>query len=68
MMKTYEIEFHLRNGEVLAYTTEAGSRYEALESIYQLFRHATDGFVQFDDELIIFLDHVGYVKAFEVVE
>lgn len=67
-MKSYEIEFHIINDEVLTQVLEAESRYAALESIYQSFRHATDGFVQLEDEWIIFLDHVVYVKAFEIVE
>ncbi|WP_228617985.1 hypothetical protein [Exiguobacterium sp.] len=67
-MKQFEIEFHLINEEILTYTVEAESRYAALESIYQAFRHASDGFVQFDEEMILFLDHVAYVKAFEIVE
>lgn len=65
-MKTFEIEFHMANSEVLTYTMDAYNRKEAIESIYQSFRHATDGFLQFDDEFILFLDHVAYVKAFEV--
>lgn len=68
MVKQFEIEFHMINDEVLTQVVEAESRYAALESIYQSFRHATDGFVQFEDEWIIFLDHVVYVKAFEIVE
>ncbi|WP_138859800.1 hypothetical protein [Exiguobacterium mexicanum] len=67
-MKSYEIEFHMINDEVLTQVLEVESRYAALESIYQSFRHATDGFVQLEDEWIIFLDHVVYVKAFEIVE
>ncbi|WP_214882847.1 MULTISPECIES: hypothetical protein [unclassified Exiguobacterium] len=67
-MKSYEIEFHLVNGEELTYMIEADSRQGALESVYQAFRHASDGFVQFEDELIVMLNHVAYVKAFEVVE
>ena len=67
-MKSFEIEFHLINEEVLTYMVEVDTRYEALESIFQAFRHASDGFVQFDDELIVMLDHVAYVKAFEMVE
>ncbi|MCC9623283.1 hypothetical protein LPB41_16535 [Thalassospira sp. MA62] len=67
-MKSFEIEFHLINEEVLTYMVEADTRYEALESIFQAFRHASDGFVQFEEELIVMLDHVAYVKAFEVVE
>lgn len=67
-MKSFEIEFHLINEEVLTYMVEADTRYEALESIFQAFRHASDGFVQFEDELIVIMDHVAYVKAFEVVE
>ncbi len=67
-MKSYEIEFHLVNGEELTYMIEADSRHGALETVYQAFRHASDGFVQFEDELIVMLDHVAYVKAFEVVE
>ncbi|TCI72201.1 hypothetical protein EVJ22_05960 [Exiguobacterium sp. SH0S7] len=67
-MKSYEVESHLINDEVLTQVVEAESRYAALEAIYQSFRHASDGFVQFEDEWIIFLDHVVYVKAFEIVE
>lgn len=67
MVKSYEIEFHLINEEILTYTVEAEIRSIALEGIYQAFRHASDGFVQFDEELILFLDHVTYVKAFEIV-
>lgn len=67
-MKSYEIEFHLINEEILSYTVESESRYAALEGIYQAFRHTSDGFVQFDEELILFIDHVAYVKAFEIVE
>ena len=67
-MKSYEIEFHLINEEILTYTVESESRYAALEGIYQAFRHASDGFVQLVEELILVLDHVAYVKAFEIVE
>ncbi|EPE63150.1 hypothetical protein L479_00365 [Exiguobacterium sp. S17] len=67
-MKQFEIEFHMINDEVLTQVVEADSRYAALEAVYQSFRHASDGFVQFEDEWIIFLDHVVYVKAFEIVE
>ena len=65
-MKSFEIEIHLINEEVLTYMVEEDTRYEALDAIFQVFRHASDGFVQFEDELIVMLDHVAYVKAFEV--